>query len=94
LREKAESIKSEELQKALLKLSSLGESDLKLIEGMKNSIVNKLVHFPTSVLKSDIEDKEIIIEIVNRMFDLNLLPDNDKNNQSSQGESSGESEEE
>jgi glutamyl-tRNA reductase len=94
LREKAESIKSEELQKTLLKLSGLGESDLKLIEGLTNSIVNKLVHFPTSVLKSDIEDKEIIIEIVNRMFDLNLHPDNDKNNQSSQGETSGESEKE
>jgi glutamyl-tRNA reductase len=75
LREKAESIRSEEIQKTLLKLNRLGETDVRAIEGLTNSIINKLIHFPTSVLKSDSEDKEIIVEIVNRMFDLDVQSD-------------------
>jgi glutamyl-tRNA reductase len=71
LRDKADAIKNEELQKTLKKLDNLGENEIKSIEALTNSLVNKLIHFPTSALKSEGEDKEIIIDIVNRIFDLN-----------------------
>jgi glutamyl-tRNA reductase len=71
LREKADEIKNEELQKTLRKLERLGESEIRSIEALTNSLVNKLIHFPTAVLKSDSEDRETIIEIINRMYNLN-----------------------
>ena len=72
LRDKADAIKNEELQKTLKKLDNLGENEIKSIEALTNSLVNKLIHFPTAALKSEGEDKEIIIDIVNRIFDLNM----------------------
>lgn len=70
LRNKAEEIKNEELQKALKKFERLGEKEARSIEALTSSIVNKLMHFPTSLLKSDLEEKETIIEIINRMYGL------------------------
>jgi glutamyl-tRNA reductase len=72
LREKAEAIRREEFQKTLRKLDNLGEKEIKCIEALTNSIVNKLMHFPTAALKSEAEDKEAIIDILNRVFDLNI----------------------
>ncbi|MBI4699024.1 MAG: glutamyl-tRNA reductase [Nitrospirae bacterium] len=71
LREKAEAIRKEELEKILGRLGSLGEKDIKALESLTNSIVNKLIHFPTAALKADTEDKETIIDIINRIYDLN-----------------------
>jgi glutamyl-tRNA reductase len=70
LREKAESIRNEELQKSLNKLDGLGEKEMKSIEVLTNSIVNKLLHYPTAALKSETEDREIVIDIINRVFHL------------------------
>ena len=71
LRDKAEAIRKEELENTLRKLGNLGEKDVKAIEALTNSIVNKLIHFPTAALKSASEDTEVIVDIVSRIFDLN-----------------------
>ena len=71
LRDKAEAIRKEELENTLRKLGNLGEKDIKAIEALTNSIVNKLIHFPTAALKSASEDTEVIVDIVSRIFDLN-----------------------
>jgi len=70
LRDKAEAIRREELEKTIRKLDGIGEKEVESIEALTNSIVNKLIHFPTSALKSEIEDKDIMVDIVNRIFDL------------------------
>ena len=44
LRQKAEDIRKEELKKALNKLGSLDDNEIKVIEALTNSIVNKLLH--------------------------------------------------
>jgi glutamyl-tRNA reductase len=77
LREKAESIKNDEVEKTLKKLGPLGEEQTKAIEYLASSIVNKIIHMPTSVLKSAEEDKELIVDTVKRLFDL----EGDKNDE-------------
>jgi glutamyl-tRNA reductase len=71
LRKKVEAIRDEELQKSLNKLDRLGEKEIKSIEALTSSIVNKLIHFPTVALKSEKEDREIIIDVISRVFGLN-----------------------
>lgn len=73
LREKAEAIRKEELEKTLVKLGSISEQDIKSIEALTNSIVYKLMHLPTAALKSEIEDKDIMVDIIRRLFDLDTV---------------------
>ena len=80
LRDKAEAIRKEELEKTVRKLDGLNEEEIKSIEALTNSIVHKLIHLPTAALKSEIEDKDIMVDIVRRLFDLDT----------SQGNESGE----
>jgi glutamyl-tRNA reductase len=70
LREKAESIKKSELEKTLKRLGPMGEEQTKAIEYLASSIVNKLIHGPTYVLKSAEDDKELMVDAVKRLFDL------------------------
>ena len=71
LREKAEAIRKEELEKLMNRLSEIGEKDKKAIEGMASSIVNKLIHPPTVALKEDSEDKDVLIATIKRLYGLN-----------------------
>lgn len=71
LREKAESIKKEELEKLNNRLPDIGEKEKKAIEAMANSIINKLIHAPTVSLKEDTEDKDILIATIKRLYGLN-----------------------
>ncbi|RPI38045.1 MAG: glutamyl-tRNA reductase, partial [Nitrospiraceae bacterium] len=71
LREKAEAIRKEELEKLMNRLSELGEKDRKAIEGMASAIVNKLIHPPTVALKEDAEDKDVLIATIKRLYGLN-----------------------
>jgi glutamyl-tRNA reductase len=80
LREKVQAIRDEEFCKALKKLDRLGKSEIQSIEALTNSITNKLLHFPTKILKSDSEDKEAIVEIINKMFDLRTTSPEGKEN--------------
>ncbi len=71
LREWAESIKNEEFKKLLNRLPDIEEKERKAIDIMANSIINKLIHAPTTALKEDSEDRDILIATIKRLFGLN-----------------------
>ncbi len=71
LRDKAEKIKREELERLLNKLPGLGEKERKAIEHMASAITNKLIHPPTIALKEDVEDKDALIATVRKLYGLN-----------------------
>ena len=77
LREKAEAIKKEEVEKLLNRLPEIGEKEKKAIEGMASSLINKLIHAPTVALREDSEDRDIMIATIKRLYGLNG-EDNDK----------------
>ena len=70
LREKAEAIKREEVEKLLKRCPEIGEKEKKAIEGMAGSIINKLIHAPTVALREDAEDKDITIATIKRLYGL------------------------
>jgi len=78
LREKAEAIKKEEIEKLLNRLPEIGEKEKKAIEGLASSIVNKLIHAPTIALKEDSEDKDIMIATIKRLYGINGEDDDKK----------------
>ena len=71
LRDRADAIRKEELERLLNKLSGLGDKEKKDIEYMANAITNKLIHPPTAALKEDAEDKDILIATIKRLYGLN-----------------------
>lgn len=71
LRNRAEDIKREELERLMNKLPELGEKERKAIEYMASAITNKLIHPPTVALKDDVEDKDVLIATVRKLYALN-----------------------
>jgi glutamyl-tRNA reductase len=71
LRDKAEAIRKNELEKALRRLGPLGEEQIKTIDYLTRAIVNKLVHHPTVVLKFEEEDKDELIATIRKLYGLN-----------------------
>lgn len=71
LRQKAEDIKNEELQKAKAKLAHLKDNDIKTIEYLATAIVNKLLHPPTTALKEASEDRLALTELVKKLYGIN-----------------------
>ena len=72
LREYADSIRRGEVDKALARMTSLGEEDRERIHQMTRAIVNKLLHHPTQVLKgegSTVEESRLLAA-VRRLFGL------------------------
>lgn len=78
LREKAEAIKKEELEKLLNRLPEIGEKEKKAIEGMAGAIINKLIHAPTVALREDSEDRDMLIATIKRLYGLNGEDDDKK----------------
>jgi glutamyl-tRNA reductase len=70
LREKAEGIKTEELDKLTNRLPDLGKKEKQAVEQTINSIINKLIHAPTVALKESSEDKDILIATIKRLYGL------------------------
>jgi len=68
LREKAEEIRRDELDKVFAKLPELGDMERKLVEQLAASIVNKLIHPPTAALKQDAEDKDELVATIKRLY--------------------------
>ncbi|MBE0425416.1 MAG: glutamyl-tRNA reductase [Nitrospirae bacterium] len=68
LREKAEEIKKEEIEKLLNRISGIGEKDKEAIEYMATAIVNKLIHPPTVALKDGSEDKDSMVAIIRKLY--------------------------
>ncbi len=75
LREKAEKIKNDEVEKLLNRFPDLNEKQKKAIEYMASSIVNKLIHPPTIALKKDSEDRDLMIAIIKKLYGI----DDEKN---------------
>lgn len=78
LREKAESIRTEELEKTLRRLGPIEEEKLQAIEHLTSAIVNKLIHPPTTALKSEDSDKEQLVETITRLFGLEVKKNYEK----------------
>ncbi len=78
LREKADAIRKEELERFLNRFPGLGEKERKAIEGLSSAIMNKLIHGPTIALKDDAEDKDIMIAVIKRLYGLNGEDDEKK----------------
>ena len=71
LREKADEIRKEELDKLFGKFSNLGEKEREAIEYMATAIMNKLIHPPTAALKGDTENKEMLVAAIRRLYGIN-----------------------
>ncbi|MBI3377682.1 MAG: glutamyl-tRNA reductase [Nitrospirae bacterium] len=70
LRNRADAVKKEEIEKLLNKLPALGEKEKEAVEYMANAIINKLIHPPTAALKEDSEDKDILIAAIRKLYGL------------------------
>ena len=72
LRQRAETIRQEELDKALARLGPLGERERRLIEALTVGIVNKLLHAPTVNLKRSSHEGQgrDYVQLVRRLFEL------------------------
>lgn len=68
LRERAEEMKKEELDKLLNKVAGLGEKDREAIEYMATALMNKLIHPPTAALKDSSADKESLVALVRKLY--------------------------
>jgi len=71
LREKAEEIRKEELDKLFNKIDDLGQKEKEAIEYMATAIMNKLIHPPTAALKGDTENKEMLVAAIRRLYGIN-----------------------
>jgi len=80
LRQKLEGIRQQELEKTFSNLKGLGKKERKSIEAMTNAIINKILHPPTSALKSAQNDAsgEDYVDAVRALFDLPAPADDDK----------------
>ncbi len=68
IREKAEEIKKEELDKLFHKMPGLGEKETEAIKYMATALMNKLIHPPTAALKEDSEDKDILVATIRKLY--------------------------
>ena len=71
LRNRAEEIKNRELERILNKLGNMSEKDREAIEYLASAIVNKLIHPPTVALKEDVEDRDILVATIKRLYGIN-----------------------
>ncbi|HWR58331.1 MAG TPA: glutamyl-tRNA reductase [Thermodesulfovibrionales bacterium] len=71
LRNKAESIKKEEMERLINKFPELGEKERKAIEYMASAITNKLIHPPTVALREDMEDRDVLIATIRKLYGIN-----------------------
>ena len=78
LRDRAEAIRKDELERFFNRFPSLGEKERKAVEGLAGAIINKLIHAPTVALKDDAEDKDVLIALIKRLYDLNGEDDEKK----------------
>lgn len=71
LRQKADEIKTEELEKLKGRLPGLDEEKMKAVEYMAAAIINKLIHPPTVALKEDTEDRDELIAMIKKLYGIN-----------------------
>lgn len=71
IRQKAETVKEEELEKFKHKFPDLDKEKLAAIEQLATAITNKLIHSPTVALKENSEDMELLAITVKKLYGLN-----------------------
>jgi glutamyl-tRNA reductase len=71
LREKAEEIRKEELDKLFNKIQGIGEKEREAIEYMATVLMNKLIHPPTAALKESSEDKDALVATIRKLYGIN-----------------------
>ncbi len=71
IRQKAEIIKREELEKFKHRFPNLEKEKFEAIEQLASSITNKLIHPPTVALKDNSEDKELLTIAIKKLYGLN-----------------------
>ncbi len=77
MRAKAEQIRSAELEKALKRLGGLSEKEIKTVEALASSIVNKMLHGPTARLKTVAGEKDgyEYVEAARFLYGLDVNPE-------------------
>jgi glutamyl-tRNA reductase len=70
LRNMAESLRQEELDKTLKKLGPLEEKQIRAIEYLSITIVNKLIHPPTAALKEEHDNKDLMVDMIKKLYGL------------------------
>jgi glutamyl-tRNA reductase len=68
LRERADEMRKEELEKLFHKIHGINERDREAIEYMAAALMNKLIHPPTAALKGDLENKEILVATIRKLY--------------------------
>jgi glutamyl-tRNA reductase len=68
IREKAEEIKKEELDKLFHKITGMGKKEREAIEYMAAALINKMIHPPTAALKEDSEDKDVLVATIRKLY--------------------------
>jgi len=71
LRQKAEEIKREELEKFRGRFPDLDAEKVKAVEYLATAISNKLIHSPTVALKEDSEDRDELIAMIKKLYGIN-----------------------
>jgi glutamyl-tRNA reductase len=72
LRSLAESIRDDEIARALARMPELGERERLIVRGLASRVVNKLLHHPVTILRTDPEGANMA-QIVQYLF--GLVPD-------------------
>jgi len=68
LREKAEKIRKDEIDKLLNKFPDMEEKQRMAVDCMTSAIVNKLIHPPTAALKNGSEDRDFLIAAIKKLY--------------------------
>ncbi|MCI0468956.1 MAG: glutamyl-tRNA reductase [Nitrospirae bacterium] len=71
LRQRAEEVKNEELEKFKNKFPDIDAEKMKALEYMATAIINKLIHPPTAALKEDTEDRDELIAMIKKLYGIN-----------------------
>lgn len=71
LRQKAEDIKRDEIDKFKNSFSDLDQEKLEAVERLASAITNKLMHNPTVVLKESAEDRELMTYVIKKLYGIN-----------------------
>jgi glutamyl-tRNA reductase len=71
LRDRAEEVKREEIEKLFHRLPSIGEKEREAIEYMATALMNKLMHPPTAALKESGDDKTSLVAVIRRLYGIN-----------------------
>jgi glutamyl-tRNA reductase len=83
LRQQVDAMRAAELEKSLGKLQHLGEKDREQVAQLTQSLVNKILHSPLTVLKesSHAPDAGVTLEVARKLFNLTEPPEGQGGNE-------------